>query len=338
MSFRVTIADVAREAGVSRQTVSRVINNKGEISPATLSHVRDVIERLGYRPSSIARGLATRKTLTIGLVVPDIANPFFAEIARGAGDVAHEAGYSLLLCTTAEDQAREADVLRALEDQSVDGIILCSSRLAEPDLLAAIARQRAVVLVNRKLEGCQGGVWVDDARGARLAVEHLLRAGRRTIGCLAGPYPISHSSRERARGYAGALAAAGGDPDLSRLDEGLRLPCVPDSAGGRAAARALLLARPDIDALFCHNDLIAVGALQACAQLGRRVPQDVAVVGSDDILLAGLVNPALTTLRVDKQAIGAAAMHLLLDQISGCLADCEGVVFQPELIVRASAP
>jgi LacI family transcriptional regulator len=337
MSFRVTIADVAREAGVSRQTVSRVINNKGEISQSTLLRVRGVIERLGYRPSSIARGLATQKTLTVGLVVPDIANPFFAEIARGAGDVAHASGYSLLLCTTVEDPAREADVLRVLEDQSVDGIILCSSRLAEDDLVAAISRQRAVVLVNRKLPGCQcGGVWVDDAMGARVAVEHLLASGRRTIGYLAGPYPISHSSRERARGYAEALNAADGSP--RGPDPALQRPCTPDGAGGRAAARELLAARPDIDAFYCHNDLIAVGALQACAGLGRRVPEDVAVVGSDDILLAGLVNPPLTTLRVDKLAIGATAMRLLLDEINGWPADCDGVVFHPELIIRASAP
>ncbi len=334
MSFRVTIADVAREAGVSRQTVSRAINNKGEISEATLQNVRAVIERLGYRPSSIARSLATHKTLTIGLVVPDIANPFFAEIARGAGDTAHGASYSLLLCTTGEDPGREAEALRALEDQSVDGVVLCSPRLPEAELVALMARQRATVLVNRRLaDPGDGGVRVDDAAGARLGVQHLLRGGRRTIAYLAGPYPISHSSRERARGYADALAAAGlaPDPDLCR-------PCVPDTAGGRAAALALLAAGPVLDAFFCHNDLVAVGALQACAESGRRVPDDVAVVGADDILLAALVNPALTTLRVDKHAIGAAATRLLLDKIRGCPTGPEDVLFQPELIVRASAP
>ncbi len=334
MSFRVTIADVAREAGVSRQTVSRAINDKGEISEATLLHVRAVIERLGYRPSKIARSLATHKTLTIGLVVPDIANPFFTEIARGAADAAHAAGYSLLLCTTVEDPGREAEALRALEDQSVDGVVLCSSRLPEAELAALIARQRAAVLVNRRLASPGGGgVRVDDAAGALLGVRHLLRNGRRTVAYLAGPYPISHSSRERARGYAEALAGAGLAPDPA-----LCLPCVPDTGGGRAAALALLAARPDPDAFFCHNDLVGVGALQACAALGRRVPDDVAVVGSDDILLAALVSPALTTLRVDKYAIGAAATRLLLDKIRGCPADPEDVVFQPELIVRASAP
>ena len=131
MSPRITIADVAREAGVSQQTVSRVLNDKSEISPATRERILQVIQRLGYRPSRIARGLATSKTMTIGLIVPDIGNPFFSEIARGADRAAHEAGYSLLLGNTFEDPQREADVLRTLEEKRVDGFLLCSSRLSQ---------------------------------------------------------------------------------------------------------------------------------------------------------------------------------------------------------------
>lgn len=332
MSFRITIADVAREAGVSRQTVSRVLNNKGEIKPETLARVRAVIERLDYHPSSIARGLATRHTLTLGFIVPDIANPFFADISRGADDVAQQAGFSLLLCNTAEDPIREADLLRKLEQRSVDGVVLCSSRLPERDLADLMKRHPAVVLVNRCLPG-SSAVCVDDAHGAGLLVRHLLRAGRRAIGCLAGP-PVSYSSQERARGYAEALAAAGGHlaPALT-----IRCPSL-DLEGGRHAARSLLAERPKTDAIVCHNDLVAVGALQACAELGRRVPDDVAVAGADDILLASLVTPALTTLRCDRHALGATAVRLLLDQLNGASDGCKTVVFQPELVVRASAP
>lgn len=332
MSFRPTIADVAREAGVSRQTVSRALNNKGEISSDTLRRVREVIERLDYRPSSIARGLATRRTLTIGLVVPDIANPFFADISRGADDAAHEAGYSLLLCNTVEDPKREADTLRSLEQRGVDGVVLCSSRLPEDDLAHLMTHHDAVILVNRRLPGCST-VCVDDAWGAEVMVHHLLAGGRRTIGFLAGP-PISYSSRERARGYAEALAAAGRAPTPELT---VRCPQL-DLEGGYRAALALLMAQPEVDAIMCHNDLVAIGALRACAELGRRVPNDVAVAGADDIMLAALVTPSLTTLRSDRQALGATALRLLLGQLHGAGDRCNTHVLQPELVVRASAP
>lgn len=332
MSFRITIADVAREAGVSRQTVSRVLNNKGEIKDATLKRVREVIERLDYRPSSIARGLATRRTLTLGLIVPDIANPFFADISRGADDAAHEAGFSLLLCNTVEDPEREADLLRKLEQRSVDGVILCSSRLPEEELAGLVKRHPAAALINRSLPG-SNTVCVDDAWGASLLVRHLLQGGRRVIGCLTGP-AVSYSSQERARGYAEALAAAGEHPAPA-----LTIRCQkPDLEGGHAATRSLLTTRPETDAVVCHNDLVAAGALQACAELGRRVPDDVAVAGADDILLARLVTPALTTLRSDRHALGTTAVRLLLDQLNDTSNECRSVVFQPELIVRASTP
>jgi LacI family transcriptional regulator len=335
MSQRVTIADVAREAEVSQQTVSRAINDKGEISASTRQRVLEVIERLGYRPSGIARGLVTHRTLTIGLVVPDIANPFFAEIARGAEEAAHTAGYSLFLCNTIEDPRREADVLRTLEGQRVDGIVLCSSRLSDDRLTELAACYPAMVLVNRKLAQDQAAVStvrVDDASGARLAVRHLHGSGRRAVAFLAGP-PSSQSGRERARGYAAALTEAGLLPDPA-----LSVSCSPYFEGGREAARVLLVARPDVDAFLCYNDLVAVGALQACSALGRRVPEDVAIVGCDDIPLAGLVTPPLTTLRVDQRSIGTAAVELLLERINGRAPDRGEIVLQPELVIRASAP
>jgi LacI family transcriptional regulator len=332
LSFRVSIADVAREAGVSRQTVSRALNDKAEISSATRQHVLEVIGRLDYRPSSIARGLATRHTRTIGLIVPDIANPFFADISRGADDWAQATGYSLLLCNSVEDPNREADLLRTLEQRAVDGVVLCSSRLPEDVLVELVRRHDAVVLVNRAMAG-SGSVCVDDARGTALVVQHLLRKGRRCIGLLAGP-EASYSSRERERGYTEAVAQVSQHPD-----PGLTLRCErPDVDGGYRAARSRLAMHAEVDALVCHNDLVAIGALRACAELSVRVPDDVAVAGSDDILLARLVTPALTTLRSDRHAIGAAALRMLLDQLQGVSAGCNRLVFEPQLVVRASAP
>jgi len=333
MSKRVNIADVAREAGVSVQTVSRALNNKGEISAETRERVLGIVERLGYRPNTLARGLVTQKTSTLGLVVPDIANPFFSEVARGAEDTAHGAGFSLLLCNTMENPTREVDALRTLEAQRVDGIILCSSRLSEEEFHAMLARLPAVILVNRESSRNDlKSVCIDDEAGARCATQHLLHSGHRSIAFLAGP-PASHSGRRRAQGYQRALSEAEIpiDPELSAV-------CTPHLEGGYNAVRQLLSCRPEIDAFFCYNDLVAVGALQACAAQGRRVPEDIAVVGCDDILLAGLVTPPLTTLRSDKRGLGAEAVRLLLRRLTGCADGCENVVLQPELIVRASAP
>ena len=153
MTDRITMADVARKAGVSQMTVSRVVNDKGDVSEATRQRVLEVIERLGYRPSGIARGLATQRTGTLGLVVPDVANPFFSDVARGVEHVAHAEGYNVFLCNTEEDPQRELDVLRSLEEKRVDGLVLCSSRLSEDELLGVVARHLSVVLVNRRLVG-----------------------------------------------------------------------------------------------------------------------------------------------------------------------------------------
>jgi LacI family transcriptional regulator len=174
---------------------------------------------------------------------------------------------------------------------------------------------------------------VDDARGSALLVQHLLGAGRTRIGFLAGP-PNSHSGRERQSGFVKAMAAAGSDTVSSLIVRCER----PDVDGGYRAARVLLDGRRDVDALVCYNDLVAIGALRACAELGLRVPGDVAVAGADDIMLARLVTPALTTLRSDRQAIGAAALRILLDQLHGTSTGSTRVVFEPQMVVRASAP
>lgn len=333
MPGRVTMAQVAREAQVSLMTVSRVINDKEGVSQATRERVQVVVEQLGYRPSDIARGLVTKRTGTLGLVVPDVANPFFAEVARGAEHVAYDAGYNIFLCNTGEDTQRELDVLRSLEEKRVDGVVVCSSRLEESVLEEAVAGHRAAVLVNRRLESEDVGIVViDDVMGGQMATQHLLQAGHRAIGFLAGP-PISQSGRWRAMGYRAALVSAGVplNPDWTRH-------CLPMVEGGREVARELLAANPELTALFCHNDLVAIGALQACVDLGRVVPTDVAIIGFDDIPLAALVSPPLTTCRVPRYEMGSQAMQLLLEKISGCAEKgYKEIVLQPELVVRDSA-
>jgi LacI family transcriptional regulator len=333
MTRRVTMSDVAREAGVSLMTVSRVVNDKHDVSAATRQRILQVIERLDYRPSGIARGLATQRTRTMGLVVPDIANPFFSDLARGAEHEAYARGYSVFLCNTEEDPQREHSVLQSLEDKRVDGVVLCSSRLGHDELRAALAHHSAVVLVNLPLdEDHVGTVLIDDVTGGYIATQHLLQAGHRAVGFLAGP-PTSQSSRQRAKGYQAALTAAG-----LPYNAAWAAFCSPMVKGAQATARAVLKDHPELTALFCYNDLVAVGVLQACTELGRRVPGDLAVVGYDDIPLAALVTPPLTTCRVPRYELGVQAMRLLLDHIDGCPGECKEVMLQPELIIRTSAP
>ncbi len=333
MSDRVTMADVAREAGVSMMTVSRVVNHKGDVSPDTRQRILEIIERVGYRPSGIARGLATQRTRTLGLVIPDIANAFFASVARGVESQAYSKDYSVFLCNTNEDPQREMEVLQSLDEKRVDGVVLCSSRLGDDELCPLLGRHPAVVLVNRLLDGGDVGmVMIDDECGGRLATQHLLQTGHRAVGLLAGP-ETSYSGRQRGMGYRAALAEGG-----VSYSPGWVRHCAPRVDGGQRAARHLLSARPDLTALVCYNDLVAVGALQACAELGRRVPADVALVGYDDIPLAELVVPPLTTCRVPGDELGRRAVQLLLGQIDGLNEQGERVVLRPELIVRASAP
>ncbi len=329
------MADVAREVGVSMMTVSRVINDKDDVSPATRQRVLEAIERLGYRPSGIARGLATHHTGTLGLVIPDVANPFFAEVARGVEQIAYAEGYNVFLCNTDEDPERELDVLGSLEEKRVDGIVLCSSRLDSVDLQLLVNANPAVVLINRRVDGGErsaAAVLVDDVLGGQLTAGHLLSRGHRAIGFLSGPVE-SRSGQGRVEGYRQALVAH----HIPYRPEWVAA-CAPVAHAGAAAARQLLTAHRDLTALLCYNDLVAVGALRACAELGLRVPEDLAIVGFDDIPLAALVAPALTTCRVPRHELGTRAVELLLARIREETATEQEIVLVPELVVRASAP
>lgn len=333
MPQKVTMADVAREAGVSMMTVSRAINNKDGISEATRQRILEIVDKLGYRPSDIARSLATDRTSTIGLVVPDISNPFFSKIALAIEQVAYARGYSVFMCNTNENIDREMEIMRSLESKRVDGLIVCSSRLYEDELCAALKNHPNVVLVNRTLpDHITGTVMVADVEGGAMATNHLLNTGHRAIGFLAST-ERSYSSKQRFTGYQRALAAA----DITHQPEWMR-HCLPMSETGKQAAMDLLQAAPELTALQCSNDLVAVGALQACAELGCVVPDDIAIIGFDDIYLAPLVNPPLTTCRIPIDQMGQQAMQLLLDYINDCDGECNDIVVQAELVVRASAP
>lgn len=332
MKRRVTIEDVARTAGVSRQTVSRAINNKGEISSATLKRVMDTVQALGYRPSGVARGLATQRTRTIGLVVPDITNPFFPEVARGVQDLAQSQDYSVFLCNTDESPQAELQVLHSLAAQPVDGIILCGSRIRDDELGTFADRYRPLVVLNRFLE--HPGVsliLVDNHLGSKLAVDYLVDQGHTAIGLLAGP-TTSPSSTQRVEGFCGAMAAR----ELLISDDWI-IPGPPTIEGGYETAWQLLSQCPQVTALFAYNDLIALGAVHASNALGRRVPNDCAVIGFDDIPLAAMVSPSLASVRVDKYGLGQQAMARLFAMLEDPDVILPPIRIDVELVIRESA-
>jgi LacI family transcriptional regulator len=334
MSHRVTIADVAAKAGVSMMTVSRAINNKAGVSEATRERILQIAQEMGFQPSEIARGLATKRTATIGLVVPDIANPFFARIARGVEDVAYAHHYNVFLLNSSEQIEREQKALDSLWAQRVDGLIWCSSRLEQSELLHYLERFSHVVLINRVLDVARPGVItmsVDDVAGAYQAVAHFVEQGRRNIGFAAGP-AYSISGQRRLQGFLAACGDLGVETAVSHIQHG-----PPTRGGGHQAATALITKNPDLQAILAYNDLVAVGVMQACLENGRSVPGDIAVIGFDDIPLASLVTPSLSTLHIDKYELGAEAMTTLLQLMNQAdHSHSPNQTIQPELILRQS--
>lgn len=337
MPNRVTMADVAREAGVSLMTVSRVLNHKEDVRPETREAVLRIVQDLGYRPSGIARSLVTKRTGTIGLIVPDVSNPYFSGIAHGVAEIANEEGLSVLLCDTAEDPQHELNFLNVLEEKQVDGVVIAAPRQRAENVVPLLARHHSVVVVNRVFDtelgySASGSVINNDLEGGQMATDHLISRGHRVIGFLAGP-SNSYGGQRRYLGYKASLEKAG----LNHNDQIVRY-CPPTVGGGRAAALQLLTEHPQVTALFCFNDMVAFGAIQAGNQLGRKVPDNLAIVGYDDIPMAAWVTPPLTTCSVPFEEMGRLATRLLVDRIHDCSEGCENQVLKPQLTIRASAP
>lgn len=324
-----TVGDVAAAVGVSLMTVSRAMNGRPGVGAELRARVLRTADRLGYRPSRVARGLASRRTSTLGIVLPDISNPFFSILAKAATDVARAADMNVFIVNTEEAPALELEALASLAGESIDGVIVAGSRLPDTTLRRAIARFDAAVLVNRLLVGPRVDVVnVDDRIGALEAVSHLVRTGRRRVAHCAGP-AASRSGRRRLAGYRAGLREAGLEADLIE-------PCAPSLDGGAEGVRRLLERDNGVDAIFAYNDLVAIGAMHELEALGRRVPADVAVIGADDVPYASLVSPSLTTVHVDISALGAQAMSRLLALGNGEKLD-PARPLRPELVVRESA-
>ncbi len=329
---RITINEVADEAGVSRQTVSRAINDKAEISPETRERVLTAVEKLGYRPNRLAQGMVTQRTRTVGLEVPNITNPVFAEIVRGAQDVAIENKYHLLLANSADDPVLALDALATLIAQGVDAVIGLLAAVLDKETLAFADTFRPLILINRHLEHPNiSSVNIDIERGATLAVTHFIEQGHRAIGMLANSDAPPESIR-RVRGYQAVLQQAGlPNPD------GWIAHARPSLDGGYAAATELLTTHPDITAIFAYNDLMATGALRACHDLGRAVPNECAIIGFDDIPLASVVTPTLSTVSYDKHALGQQAMRRALAMIEDRTTPFPPLELPLRLVLRESS-
>lgn len=329
---RITLEDVAQVAGVSHMTVSRVINNQTGVSDDTRQRILDVIEQLGYRPSRIARSLVMDKTFTIGLLVPDITNPYFAEVMRGIEDVAWENDYHVLLANTNENPARERAMFKKLEEAAIDGVVICSSRLPDDELFALIRRQRAASVINRPVPlELASAVLIDpnsENRNIR-AARHLIRSGRKRIGYV---YLTRSAISAAVEDFMAVVQNAGAavNPSWYRGSK-------PTWEAGYKVAHELLVDHPELDAIVGGNDLVALGTMRAAIELGRRIPDDLAVTGGDDILMARVAHPSLTTFRSPKYEVGANAARLLLKQIAGDT-EYEHVFYTETFIVRESAP
>jgi LacI family repressor for deo operon, udp, cdd, tsx, nupC, and nupG len=300
----VTIYDVAEAAGVAPSTVSRAFSRPGRVNSATAERIREVADRLGYRTNVMARALSTARSRMLAVAVPDVANPFFAEVLRGAQVAAAEAGHTILLADTQESERLERESLeRALP--TVDGVLLAGSRMSDATI-RVIAKQKPVVVLNRAVVDVPC-VAVDNPRGIQLATEHLTELGHREITYVAGP-EASWADGMRWR----SLLEATADRDVRVRRIG---PCTPDLAGGVQAAESLGN-RPS-SAVIAYNDQVAIGLIRGLAARGLRVPRDVSVVGFDNITVAELVTPALTTVAAPIRREGEAATRHLLRLVQG---------------------
>jgi LacI family transcriptional regulator len=319
--------EVAEKAGVSIKTVSRVVNNQQEISETTRQQVRAVIDELGYRPNLIARGLVTQRTHTIGLVVNDITNPFFPEVARGVLDTARAKDFNIFLCNSDDDPEEEKQTLQTLSDQNVDGIIIFPC--LQENIRAFAELHRPFVVINNQLEHPHvSAVITNNYEGAKLAVEHLIERGHTEIAMLSGKPAVNS---KRMRGFEDGMQNRGLTPITHYILSG-----PPTFDRGYESARQLLTQYPHITAIFAYNDLLATGAIQACKHLGRRVPEDCAIVGFDDIHMASLVDPPLTTVRINKYQLGQTAMERMVAMLETPQESFSSIELDVELIVRES--
>ncbi|MDH7485874.1 MAG: LacI family DNA-binding transcriptional regulator [Anaerolineae bacterium] len=331
MRSYVTIRDVAAAAGVSYQTVSRVINRRPDVAEETRRRVWQVIEELGYQPSAIARSLVSKRTHTLGLITADFSDYFFTQVIVGAEAEARKQGYFFMLCSTERNPDDEPEYFRLLTERQVDGILFARPSTEEDSrhILSLLRAEVPLVTTAYWLPGEKLTVVdVDNVDGGRQATECLIELGHRQIGMITGPAGWK-SVNDRSEGYRLALERAGIPFDASFIEYGDW-----SYQSGYEAMRRLLQKAPPITALFAQNDRMAIGAMRALSEAGRRIPDDMAVIGYDDIPAAAYCHPSLTTIRQPMQQVGEIATRLLIELINDPATERKEVLLKTELIRR----
>lgn len=327
----VTIKDVARVAGVSIATVSRILNGSAGVSEELAVRVAEAVDVLEYRPNALARALKERKSRSMGLVIPDIENPFFPALVRGVEDAARQHGYAVILCNSDGDPVEEDRYIQFLFSKQVDGILFIGGAESEGNLDLLAALPIPVVTLDRRSTAVKlSAVVCDNYQGAILAVEHLIKTDRKKIAFIGGPVNSS-SAIDRRRGFFDTHNRFG-----LPVNERLVYTGNYSFDNGYKITKALIESTEAFDAIFAANDMMAVGAIEALIENGIGVPENVAVAGFDDIRMAGWYKPALTTVRQPVYEMGQAAVTMLIKQISGTAEEVCEQKFLPELIVRKS--
>jgi LacI family transcriptional regulator len=327
----ITQQDVAERAGVSTTTVSHVINGTRFVSEELRQRVYLAMEALDYQPNVVARNLRRQRTHNIAVIVPDIAYPFLAEVARGIEDGGFHLGYKAILCASHEDPDKERSCFDLALTRQVDGIILVAAGEDSEPILVSLDRGIPVVVCNRELPGADvDTVVVDNETCGVRAATHLISLGHWRIGCIAGPAGLA-IGEERTEGYRRALRDAG-----MPLQEELVTRGDFRNRGGFDAMNQLLDLDQPPTAVFACNDLMAMGAICAASKRRLQIPEDVAIIGCDDIALAAFTNPSLTTIRLPKYEMGSAAVEMLVARVEKERAAVERRVLPVELVIRDS--
>lgn len=325
---RPTIIDVAEEAGVSKSLVSLVMRGASNVSESSRRAVLEAAARLGYRPNAMARSLVQQRSFVIGVMVSDLANPFFIDVIAGATEAARRADYRALINTGGREAEKEADAIDTLLRLQVDGIVLAAP-IVDSTLIERVGRETPTVVTNRGSRSpAYDSIVIDDRRGAVLATEHLISLGHRHIAAITGG--SGAGARNRLNGYRHAMRAHG-------LADYIRF--VPGSyteKGGAEGVRALLAEGPPPTAILAPNDIAAVGALETLSGGGLAVPGDVSLVGFDDTYLAGLGHIDLTSVRQDAHRMGVEAVELLVDRAESGRSQSRHLVVEPTLTIRSS--
>lgn len=310
MGKKLTINDIAEMAGVSRQTISRVLNNKPEVSEATRNHVKRIIEKHGFLPSLQARSMVTRQTDMVAVLLPDIANPFFGEIVRGIERTLRANKLNVFLMTTEEDAGLENSFIQLAQNYNVDGMILCSPRLDEANLRRMIPKISPVVLLNRDVDTDGVACVVVDANyGGYAATKYLIEQGHTKIGIIVGP-PRAYSSIQRLEGYKRALQEFN-----IPIEKELIMQVEADNIGVHQIAEQLI--KKQVTAITTYNDLVAAHVIQSCTNVNLSVPDDMSVIGFDGIEMAQFMNPTLTTMSLPLFEMGQTIANILIKMIKG---------------------